>query len=258
LLVPLLEVVPHGSLLTGDGGDLAFEPASWAVRPLAVLGRQVRPTPRDVLRVALALSPPAVRLAVLRRRERQPLPCPWLQPGALREVDEAWRSNVADEPLRLDAKVGWGWRLRPVQMALETFELIAGDFDVKLVHPFNTPRFLASIAHAAGSFRYADRTTAMRQLFGGLLPDEVSARSTKAGFRDVFWNRHSSAFAQEWTGEGPDPGLVDVGVLREIWSSPEAREHFRSYTQLQAAWLARHRAGSTPDLLEESASRIGH
>lgn len=260
VLMPLLDRVPHGSLLTGDGGDLAFEPASWAVRPLAVLGRQVRPTPRDVLRLGFALSPPFLRLAALRRRERQPVPCPWLQPDALRAIDEAWRSDVAHEPLRLDAKVDWGWRLRPVQMALETFALLAAEADVKLVHPFNTPRFLASISRAASAFRFADRTRAMRWLFSDLLPDEISARSTKAGFRDVFWNRHSAEFADDWDGEGADPELVKVDVLRALWRSAEAREHFRSCTQLQAAWLARHveLTASAGDRVEESAGRLGH
>src|SRR5712691_2298787 len=260
LLIPLLDVVPHGSLLTGDGGDLAFEPASWAVRPLAVLGRQVRPTPRDVLRLGFALSPPLVRLAVLRRRERQPVPCPWLQPDALRAIDEAWRSDVAHEPLRLDAKVDWGWRLRPVQMALETFHLLAADADVQLVHPFNTPRFLASMSQAARAFRFADRTRAMRWLFSDLLPDEISARSTKAGFRDVFWNRHSAAFVEDWNGEGADSTLVKVDVLSALWRSPEARNHFRSCTQLQAAWLARHARSqsSEGDRIEKPVSSLDH
>jgi asparagine synthase (glutamine-hydrolysing) len=260
LLIPLLDVVSHGSLLTGDGGDLAFEPASWAVRPLAILGRQVRPTPRDVLRLGFALSPPRVRLAGLRRRQKQPLPCPWLQPEALRAVDEAWRSDVAYEPLRLDTKVDWGWRLRAVQMALETFDQFAADADVQLVHPFNTPRFLASLSQAARAFRFADRTWAMRWLFSGLLPDEVSARPTKAGFRDVFWNRYSSTFAQEWAGEGADPELVNVEVLQALWRSAQAREHFRSCTQLQAAWLARNvePQSSAGDYVEQPTSRLGH
>ncbi|MDX6409500.1 MAG: hypothetical protein QOE13_2571 [Gaiellaceae bacterium] len=260
LLLPLVDVVQHGSLLTGDGGDLAFDPPHWAVRPLAILGRQVRPTPRDVLRVGLALSPPTLRSAVLRQREKQPLPCPWLQPDALRLVEEAWRADTANEPVRLNKKVGWAWRLRAVQMALETFDLLAADAEVKLVHPFNTPSFLAALTHAAHEIRFADRTEAMRWLFSELLPDEVSARSTKAGFRRVFWNRHSDAFAKTWDGEGADSELVKIDVLRELWRSPEAPNHFRSCTQLQAAWLARHAEsrGSAGDRLDEPVSRLGH
>jgi hypothetical protein len=145
-------------------------------------------------------------------------------------------------------------------MALETFDLLAADADVQLVHPFNTPRFLASLSRAARAFRFADRTRAMRWLFSGLLPEEVSARSTKAGFRDVFWNRYSSAFAQEWAGDGADPELVNVEVLQALWRSAQAREHFRSCTQLQAAWLASHVEAqpSAGDYVEQPTSRFGH
>ena len=258
LLVALLETVPGGALLTGDGGDLAFMTPDWADRLLAILSRHERPEPRDILRLGFALSPPVLRRAVLRRRQPQPVPCPWLQPGALRAVEEQIWSYAAEEPLRLDSRLEWGWRLRPVQMALATFDVFAADVDAKLIHPFQTPRFRASLAETARSVRrFPDRTEAMRWLFSDVLPDDVCARPTKGGFRDVFWNHHSRAFAEDWDGGGADPELVKIDVLRTLWRSPQAREHFRSCTQLQAAWLARHARGngSGGDRLEESAGR---
>jgi len=145
-------------------------------------------------------------------------------------------------------------------MALETFDLFAAEADVKLIHPFNTPGFLAAVAQAANEFRFANRTDAMRWLFAGLLPDEISARSTKAGFRDVFWNRHCAAFVEDWNGEGADSTLVKVDVLSALWRSPEARNHFRSCTQLQAAWLARHARSqsSEGDRIEKPVSSLDH
>ena len=81
----------------------------------------------------------------------------------------------------------------------------------------------------------------MESLFEGLLPPTLLQRPTKAGFGGVFWNRRSHQFAQEWTGEGLDPALVDIEVLRRIWSWDPAgtvRPDFRSAALLQAAWLA--------------------
>ncbi len=258
-LIPPLESVSGGALLTGDGGDFAFETQRWAARLLALLQRQARPTPRDVLRLGFVLSPPRIRSAVLQWSHPQPVTCTWLQPDALRAIGVALRSDMARAPLRLDARVDWSWRLRPVQMGLAALDLLAADARVTLVHPFNAPRFRASLMRAARrERRFADRTEVMRWLFSDVLPDDVCARPTKGTFGDVFWNRHSRAFAEEWDGEGADSELVNVDVLRELWRSPEARKHFRSCTQLQAAWLVRHarRNGSDGDRVEQPASRL--
>lgn len=256
--VALMETVPEGALLTGDGGDLAFMTPAWADRILAVLGRHARPEPRDVLRLGFALSPPLLRRPLVRRWQPQPVPCPWLQPAALQAVEEQIWSYAAEEPLRIDRRLEWGWRLRPIQMAMTTFDLLAADAGAKLVHPFHTSRFRGSLAETARSLRRVpDRTEAMRWMFSDVLPDDVCARPTKGGFRDVFWSNHSRAFAEEWDGDGADPELVKVDALQALWRSPQAREHFRSATQLQAAWLARHARGkgSGRDRLEEPAGR---
>jgi asparagine synthase (glutamine-hydrolysing) len=259
LLAALLETVPGGALLTGDGGDLAFMAPDWADRLVTVLGRQARPRPSDILRLGFALSPPLLRRAVLRRRQPEPVRCPWLQPAALRAIEEELWSDAAHEPLRLDSRLEWGWRQRPIRMALAVFDLFAADVDAKLVHPFQASEFRASLAGAARSMRrFADRTEGMRWLFSRVLPDDVCARSTKGGFKDVFWNRHSRSFAEGWEGDGADSQLVRIDALRTLWRSPQARDHFRSCTQLQAAWLAQHaRAnGSGGDRVEESAGRL--
>lgn len=257
-LIPQMELVKGGSLLTGNGGDIALEPPPWATRPLAVLGRESRPTPRDILRFGFALSPPRLRLAALRRREWEPLPCPWLQPEALRAVEDLSRVEAARQPMRLNKRLSWAWRLRPIQLGLAALDSFAADLDVKLVQPFHSPSFLASLARTARTFRLADRTQAMHMLFSDSLPHAVRARATKAAFTDVFWNRHSRAFAGDWDGEGADPALVKVGVLRDLWRSPEGREHFRSCTQLQASWLASDGQNrSSAKRVEQPIGRLG-
>jgi asparagine synthetase B (glutamine-hydrolysing) len=261
VLIPLLDAAEGGSLVTGDGGDLVLQPSPWSERVVDVLGRRAAPTARDLLRIGLAFGPPAVRRWRVRRRFAEPVRAPWLRPAALAAVLERWTADAAAEPLGLDARIRWGWKLRAVRVALSAFATLADDARVQLVHPFNDSDFVAAVARAARSFRYADRTQAMRILFSDVLPDEICARRSKGGFRDVFWNRYARAFAEEWSGEGADPQLVDVEALRTLWLSADARDHFRSCTQLQAAWLARHgsaNGGSTPKLVDEQLERPRH
>jgi hypothetical protein len=79
----------------------------------------------------------------------------------------------------------------------------------------------------------------MRALFGDLLPSDVLARRSKAGFDAVFFNRHSRAFARAWDGTGVPEDLIDAEALREHWlgDAPTAQ----TFTLLQALWLARDR-----------------
>ena len=66
---------------------------------------------------------------------------------------------------------------------------------------------------------------------------ELHTRSTKARFDGAFWTEHSRNLVERWQGEGVDPELVDLEILREVWksTSPDAR----SFSLLQAVWLAR-------------------
>ena len=260
-LMPLLEPARGGTLVTGDGGDLIFQVSPWSDHVVQVLGRRTTPTPRDLLRLGLAFGPQRARRRRLKRRYPEPVRAPWLRPAAHDALVEAWSSEASMEPIQLDRRIRWGWRLRAVRLALASFAEIAHAAEVELIHPFSDPAFVAALAAAARSFRFADRTEAMRILFADVLPDELCARSTKGGFRDVFWNRHARQFASEWNGEGADPELVDIEALRALWLSSEARDHFRSCTQLQAAWLARHAGAngiSAPERVEESSHGGGH
>ena len=63
----------------------------------------------------------------------------------------------------------------------------------------------------------------MDDLFGDVLPHEVTHRSTKAVFTEVFVAAHSRAFAQQWNGSGVDESLVDPDRLREVVAGPGVR-----------------------------------
>jgi asparagine synthase (glutamine-hydrolysing) len=244
LLVPLLEAAAPGSLLTGNGGDQYLAASGPFARAAAVLARRLRPEPRDVLRVALALSPRRARRALLVRRHPEAVRAPWLREPARAQVHAAWAHEQATEPLRDGPRVLWTSRLRAAIVGRGALELLAADAGVLLAQPFDDDAFIAALARDPGLPRAADRTEQMRRLFGGLLPNDVCARPTKAGFRHVFWNRHSASFATSWSGAGADPTLVDLDRLRSLWTSPEAPNHFRSATQLQAAWLAESADGT--------------
>jgi asparagine synthase (glutamine-hydrolysing) len=226
---PLLAAASTGSLLTGIGGDELF-----TTRPRAalVVAGTVRPRPRDILRLGLALAPPFARSAVLRRRDRTNLP--WLTESADRAVSSAWSRFAATEPLRWRAHLSWCSRLRYLRLGARSLELLAADHDVLLVHPLTDPGFLGSCAHRP--LARVDRAATMEALFGGLLPPEVLGRSTKASFDGAFFGSHSRAFASAWDGTGADRAHVDADWLRGSWLSgaPVAQ----TFTQLQAAWLA--------------------
>ena len=93
----------------------------------------------------------------------------------------------------------------------------------------------AAIARAGGRSGFRDRTAAMRELFGPLLPDELLARPTKADLTDAFLREHTAAFVRRWDGTTPFPDLVDTEGLRAAWAPGE---NLRPRLLLQATALA--------------------
>jgi asparagine synthetase B (glutamine-hydrolysing) len=230
---PLLDEAFGGSLVTGAGGDEALGVERWA-RASAVLTGKAKPRPRDVLAVGLAASPPAVRQAVLARRD--PILLPWLQPWAQEEVWSRWVATVASQPLRWQQRFSWYRRLRYIRVGMENLGRVAADFRVAVHHPFVAPGFAAAVAALPREQRFVGRTAAMRELFAGLLPADLVARRTKSRFDAAFWNEHSRAFARDWDGSGLDQRVVDTEELRRQWASPQPDA--RTYLLLQAAALA--------------------
>jgi hypothetical protein len=214
--LPLFDLASGGALLTGIGGDELFSAA-------AVPSRRRR---------AFGWAPPALRRAVLARRE--PVEFEWLTPAARRAATAARAAHAASEPRGVRARMAWLRGLRYLDLALGAIATVAAEAGVELAHPLFDDG-LWSVVAARGGF--PDRTAGMRALFGELLPGDVLARRSKASFDAVFFNRHSRAFARTWDGTGAPAGLVDAEALRAHWrgGAPAAQ----TFTLLQALWLAR-------------------
>jgi asparagine synthase (glutamine-hydrolysing) len=214
--LPLLELARGGSLLTGVGGDELFSAAAATTWRRRVFG----------------YAPPPLRRAVLARRD--PVDFPWLTPAARRAATAARAAEAATEPRGVRARMAWMRGLRYLELALSAVGEVAGD--VQLAHPLFDAGLWSAVAARGG---FPDRTAGMTALFGDLLPADVLARGSKAHFDEVFFNRHSRAFAHDWDGTGAPEGLVDAEALRAEWlgGAPAAQ----TFTLLQALWLARDR-----------------
>lgn len=233
---PLLEAAAGGSLLTGIGGDEAFGSPRWS-RAARVLTGRARPRPRDAARVALLAAPRPLRRTVLARR--LPAPFPWLTADARRELAHLWAADEAAQPLRPRPRLQRFLRLRALRLGLRSLDLLAADAGARIAHPLASGGFCAALAANSSPLGFPDRATAVRELFGELLPPQLLARRTKARFEGAFWRRYSREVAAAWDGEAADPALVDRAALRSLWAGPEPDAH--TYLLLQAAWLERHR-----------------
>jgi asparagine synthase (glutamine-hydrolysing) len=239
LHVPILEPARGGSLVNGVDGDGLFGYWRWA-RAQAVLHRRVPPSRRDVLRVALALSPPRLRRRSPTMRPSLVRWTPWLSPIASHQVAELARDHDAAEPRRWDHRLAFYARERYHRVALGTFSALAAERNVTLVSPLLEPRFLASLARHAGPAGYPNRRSAMRALFGDLLPPALIDRPNKGEFGRAIWRTRARAFAESWNGSGVDLALVDPERLRAAWRA--SNPLFGSATLLQHAWLESHEA----------------
>lgn len=114
--------------------------------------------------------------------------------------------------------------------------LLAGDAGAQILHPFLDPTVVGAIAGHFGSAGPSDRSAAMTELFGDLLPGGVLTRQSKAYFDEAFISEHTRSFVAGWTGRGVDPSLVDPDRLAEEWRSEHPDP--RSLLLMQAAWLA--------------------
>ncbi len=232
VLVPLLDVARGGSFISGHGGDELFTSRGSALN-LVAAGRR-RPEPRDILRLGLAMSPRLVRLRVARARDATSFP--WLRPEGTRQVKDAFARWMVGIPARWDRALNSWWRSRDLQATREAVTRLAQGRDVQVLHPFTEPSVLIEMRKLGGASGFSSRTAAMEILFGHVLPVEVLRRSSKASFDCSLWSEATMEFARSWDGRGVDSGLVDVGMLREMWQSPSADG--RTVLLLQSAWQA--------------------
>ena len=233
LHVPLFKRAGGGSLLTGIGGDELFGPQRWRVAQSLLSGR-TRPRPRHLKTLGLAFAPTPVRRELLARRHE--IRWPWLHPPVEARINRRRADWQARTPRRWDAALGWWWQSRTRVVLTQTMALLGADAQTQVVQPFLEPSVLQAAAGEFGARGPADRTAAMRAVFGDVLPDAVLARRSKATFDEAFCSHHSRAFAARWTGSGVDRSLVDVERVAGVWNA--VRPDPRSFSLMQAAWLA--------------------
>lgn len=234
---PTFALAGGGSILTGEGGDELFDVRrATSLRYLAAHPRRVsRPLLKEV---AIQGGPAMVRRrrAIADRRSIRP---PWLRP----EAGERW----LDELVAWDLGEPYGWARavrravsdRSHQMGLHNFAVLASMHGATLHHPLLDPVFVAAVTSAGGPLGFAGRTSAMRRLFGDVLPDALLARADKVHFDPVVFSAATRAFAQEWSGRGVDGALVDPEALRAaLGGDPVVGT---AALALQAAWCADHR-----------------
>lgn len=232
---PHLALARGGSYVGGEGGDELlgeFRPTAWA-RVLAGIDRR----PRRVLRHTLStFGPRPVRRELLTRDLDPSTRRTWLRPHVAAWFDDVWLDDELDAAMTFPRAVAAQLRRRAVVVALGNLHAISRHLGVHSVQPLATPAFATSWGHAAGTFGYPDRTTAMHALAADLLPDAVLSRESKAGFNRVYAGVHTRAFIDSWDGSGLDEELVDVEALREQWQQPVI--HGGTFQLLHQAWLA--------------------
>lgn len=232
----LLRRAAGGTLMTGEGGDDMFSWWRWQ-RAADLLARRARWRARDLLTVAVALAPPAVRRPIARRRLGDRPGLPWLTPhGQAMYAKQLARS--ADAPRRWDRMLAWMSGRRSMTVTADTLAVLAEDAGARVLSPLLAPAFLGALADHGGRYGMGDRTATLRGLFGGLLPDEVLTRPDKATFGPAFFGPATRRFAREWDGGGIDPALVDAGALRSTWLAE--RVHWQSSDLIHRCWLHQH------------------
>jgi asparagine synthase (glutamine-hydrolysing) len=236
--VPLVDAVPGGSLIDGEGGDQLLEVWNHRVGPLADVLRSPRPVRRSRLRHALeACAPASWRGPRAARATVSAHPRPWLRPAGLELVLAAYDAVERSRALSYATSVRSIVHRRAEVLANRNRAVLAAArCDVTHSSPLLDPDVVDALARDGGFLGRRDRTDVLRRLASDLLPDAVLARTTKATFTTCYMASHTRAFAADWTGIGVDPELVDVEQLRAAWLA----EHPTPPTGalLQAAWVA--------------------
>src|SRR4051794_6385604 len=239
-VLPLIERTAGGTVVTGLDGDTLL--GGWRWRRVGdVLARRERARPRDALRVAHRLAPLSLQRARL-VRDGSRYAAPWLSAGAAARFRELVTDSLGLHPRRFDRYVVWLAGARYLGLVCAQLDLLAGGSQAAMAHPFLDPRFLGALARWGGVHGRGSRTEVLRSLFGGVLPERLLTRESKARFDRAYLASHTRAFAAEWDGTGLDPELVDVTAFREELARPGPRTGIASLVQW--LWLNRRERSS--------------
>jgi asparagine synthase (glutamine-hydrolysing) len=250
--VPQFEHAAGGTLLTGMGGDEIFSSSRWTDTRRALSGKE-RPRLRHGRQLAAIVAPRAVRARVYAARTQIELE--WLRPLALSEIVDGLMEQAAAEPFGWRSRFEWLLGLRYLTLAQQSLAVIASDWDVEIRHPLLAPGFASALASLPRERRFADRSQALTELFGDLLPKGLATRTSKAVFAGTLWGETSRAFAAGWEGAGVDHDVVDVDALRRRWRAEETGEG--PYSLLQSLWLQQHGGQASASTARSSSTDRG-
>ena len=234
--VPLIEAVPGGSVIDGEGGDEVLGDESHRVAEVQQLVREPWPLRKRRLRAALEAAAPA-RVRTSRARRHWASQLTWLTPAGR----ELWLDTLAREegqrPLSYAASLLMVPRKRKQVLAARNRRLLAARSDVEITSPLLHQDFIRALARRGGALGPGDRTAVLRGLVPDLLPDDVLARTSKGEYTRCYMGRPTREFAAR---------LVRGGRRSRSWSSPTTcggcgrRRTPAAPTAalLQAAWLA--------------------
>lgn len=224
----------EGSLLTGEGGDLALGLRRGTA--LTVLRHGRRPTVGLLKQAGMALMPRSVRRREVSRAAAQNSKLSWLTPAAVSEHLRRASADEAAEPLRYDAGTWFLTRRRFWSVLSHNQSIEAARHGLRVHDPLISPHFLAALANSGGRWGYNGRSATMKALFADVLPSQLLTRPTKAAFNHAYRGEATRRFARSWDGSGVDTDLVDVEKLRDVWLSDQPT--MATGLLLQSAWLA--------------------
>ncbi|MCA1841452.1 MAG: hypothetical protein LC723_14205, partial [Actinobacteria bacterium] len=233
LHMPMFEFARGATLMTGLDGDGLF--GSWRWRShSAIRNRQRKPRPREIPGMVHAMMPAGMRAAIGHVNGKMDIH--WLKEPFRSRLRKQWVDEVSREPSHWARWVEWFAGRRYLTLATSSLQRLASLSDTRVVHPFLSQRFLSSIAAKAAPGGFGNRTEAMKMLFGGVVPDEILERSSKARFVSSLWGPKTRQFIQDWDGSGIDVAVIDEQALREEWANTEP--NFATSLLVQQAWLA--------------------
>jgi hypothetical protein len=132
--------------------------------------------------------------------------------------------------------MAWARGMRSLAVGTAALEALARDTGATIAHPLLDHALWGALAAAAPGAGFVLRDAPLAAVAGRLLPAEVVARRTKAGFDALFFHDHARALVREWRGGGVPARLVDERRLRKHWQGETPDPH--TLTLLQAVWLA--------------------
>lgn len=234
--LPLFEAARGGVLLDGGGGDEVVGDAIHRIAPLAYVVRHPRRSDRRTYRLALrAVAPSRLRDPSLTWFRDGAAPT-WLTPSGSDVLMDALRASERNAPLSFSASVRRVPEQRHHRCLTRNLAVLARPFDVEVVSPLVSRRFVDAVAREGGWLGPGSRTDALRHMVPDLLPSDVIRRTSKAYFNSAYFHRYTREFAREWDGSGFDDHLVDAEALRRQLLEPAP--HTLVGGLVQAAWLA--------------------